>query len=113
MTNGIPLGCPRPLIVTPLLTTSNHVKVRIVVLVQRDAAPRMVFQNASQAASLPLGGVLVLTSGSQTHTLSLMVCLALCQLNRMHGTVRVFGQSFSLEDAIGSHACSLEALTCV
>jgi hypothetical protein len=29
------------------------------------------------------------------------------------GTVRVFRQKFTLEDAIGSHACSLEALTCV
>jgi hypothetical protein len=29
------------------------------------------------------------------------------------GTVRVFKQDFALEDAIGSHACSLEALTCV
>jgi hypothetical protein len=28
-------------------------------------------------------------------------------------TVRVFRQKFTLEDAIGSHACSLEALTCV
>jgi hypothetical protein len=27
--------------------------------------------------------------------------------------VRVFRQKFTLEDAIGSHACSLEALTCV
>jgi hypothetical protein len=27
--------------------------------------------------------------------------------------VRVFGQKFTLEDAIGSHACSLEALACV
>jgi subtilase family serine protease len=26
------------------------------------------------------------------------------------GTVRVFRQKFTLEDAIGSHACSLEAL---
>jgi hypothetical protein len=29
------------------------------------------------------------------------------------GTVRVFEHDFALEDAIGSHACSLEALTCV
>jgi hypothetical protein len=29
------------------------------------------------------------------------------------GTVRVFRQKFTLEDAIGSHACSLEALACV
>jgi hypothetical protein len=29
------------------------------------------------------------------------------------GAVRVFGQDFALEDAIGSHACSLEALACV
>jgi hypothetical protein len=29
------------------------------------------------------------------------------------GTVRVFRQNFALEDAIGSHACSLQALTCV
>jgi hypothetical protein len=29
------------------------------------------------------------------------------------GTVRVFRQKFTLEDAIGSHACSLEANTCV
>jgi hypothetical protein len=29
------------------------------------------------------------------------------------GTVRVFRQEFTLEDAIGSHACSLEALACV
>jgi hypothetical protein len=29
------------------------------------------------------------------------------------GTVRVFGQNCALEDAIGSHACSLEALPCV
>jgi hypothetical protein len=29
------------------------------------------------------------------------------------GAVRVFRQKASLEDAIGSHACSLEALTCV
>jgi hypothetical protein len=29
------------------------------------------------------------------------------------GTVRVFGQNVPLEDAIGSHACSLEARTCV
>jgi hypothetical protein len=29
------------------------------------------------------------------------------------GTVRVFEQDFALEDAIGSHACSLEALACV
>jgi hypothetical protein len=28
-------------------------------------------------------------------------------------TVRVFRQESTLEDAIGSHACSLEALTCV
>jgi hypothetical protein len=27
--------------------------------------------------------------------------------------VRVFRQKFALEDAIGSHACSLEALTCM
>jgi acyl-CoA hydrolase len=30
-----------------------------------------------------------------------------------HCTVRVFRQKSSLEDAIGSHACSLEALACV
>jgi hypothetical protein len=29
------------------------------------------------------------------------------------GTVHVFRQNFSLKDAIGSHACSLEALACV
>jgi hypothetical protein len=29
------------------------------------------------------------------------------------GTVRVFEQDFALEDDIGSHACSLEARTCV
>ena len=29
------------------------------------------------------------------------------------GPGRVFGQNFALEDAIGSHACSLEARTCV
>jgi hypothetical protein len=29
------------------------------------------------------------------------------------GTVRAFRQKFPLEDVIGSHACSLEALTCV
>jgi dipeptidase len=29
------------------------------------------------------------------------------------GTVRVFRQEFTLEDAIGSHACSLEALAYV
>jgi hypothetical protein len=29
------------------------------------------------------------------------------------GTVRVFRQKFTLEDAIGSHACSLEAVACV
>jgi hypothetical protein len=29
------------------------------------------------------------------------------------GTVRVFRQTFLLEDAIDSHACSLEALACV
>ena len=29
------------------------------------------------------------------------------------GTVRVFRQGFALEDAIGSHACSLEALALV
>jgi hypothetical protein len=29
------------------------------------------------------------------------------------GTVPFFGQKFTLEDAIGSHACSLEALACV
>jgi hypothetical protein len=28
-------------------------------------------------------------------------------------TVTVFEQDFALEDAIGSHACSLEAITCV
>jgi hypothetical protein len=28
-------------------------------------------------------------------------------------TVRVFRQNFTLDDAIGSHACSLEALPCV
>jgi hypothetical protein len=28
-------------------------------------------------------------------------------------TLRVFRQNFALEDAIGSHACSLEALACV
>jgi hypothetical protein len=32
--------------------------------------------------------------------------------NDMKGTVRVFRQGFTL-DAIGSHACSLEALACV
>jgi hypothetical protein len=30
---------------------------------------------------------------------------------RIVGTVRVFRQEFTLEDAIGSHACSLEANT--
>jgi hypothetical protein len=29
------------------------------------------------------------------------------------GTVRVSRQRFTLEDAIGSHACSFEALACV
>jgi hypothetical protein len=29
------------------------------------------------------------------------------------GTVRGFRQKFTLEGAIGSHACSLQALTCV
>jgi hypothetical protein len=29
------------------------------------------------------------------------------------GTVRVFRQEFTLEDAIGSHTCSLEAFACV
>jgi hypothetical protein len=29
------------------------------------------------------------------------------------GTVRVFRQDFTLDDAIGSHACSLEALASV
>jgi hypothetical protein len=29
------------------------------------------------------------------------------------GTVRILRQDFALEDAIGSHACSLEALPCV
>ena len=29
------------------------------------------------------------------------------------GTVRVFEQNVALEDAIGPHACSLEALACV
>jgi hypothetical protein len=29
------------------------------------------------------------------------------------GTVRIFRQKFPLEDAIGSHACSLQALACV
>jgi hypothetical protein len=28
------------------------------------------------------------------------------------GMVRVFRQKFTLEDAIGSHACSLEAYVC-
>jgi hypothetical protein len=37
-----------------------------------------------------------------------------CKLRpNTEGTVRVFRQKFTLEDAIGSHACSLEALTCV
>jgi nicotinamide phosphoribosyltransferase len=31
----------------------------------------------------------------------------------MQGTVRVFRQKFTLEDVIGSHACSLQAITCV
>ena len=31
----------------------------------------------------------------------------------MEGTVRFFRQKFTLDDAIGSHACSLEALPCV
>jgi hypothetical protein len=31
--------------------------------------------------------------------------------NRKRRTVRVFRQKFTLEDAIGSHACSLEANT--
>jgi hypothetical protein len=30
-----------------------------------------------------------------------------------YSTVRVFRQKITLEDAIGSHACSLEALSCV
>jgi prolyl 4-hydroxylase len=30
-----------------------------------------------------------------------------------HGTVSVFRQNFALKDAIGSHACSLEALACM
>ena len=29
------------------------------------------------------------------------------------GTVRVFRREFTLEDGIGSHACSLEAIACV
>jgi hypothetical protein len=32
---------------------------------------------------------------------------------RSYGPVRVFRQNFALDDAIGSHACSLEALPCV
>jgi hypothetical protein len=34
-------------------------------------------------------------------------------VTKSNGPVRVFRQKFTLEDAIGSHACSLEALTCV
>jgi hypothetical protein len=41
------------------------------------------------------------------------VWMAHCHVNhRIHaGTVRVFRQKFTLKDAIGSHACSLEANT--
>jgi hypothetical protein len=35
------------------------------------------------------------------------------QWRHFGGTVRVFRHNCALEDAIGSHACSLEALTCV
>jgi hypothetical protein len=41
--------------------------------------------------------------------------VALDDVFRIHAqcTVRVFGQKFTLKDAIGSHACSLDALACV
>jgi hypothetical protein len=36
-----------------------------------------------------------------------------CRARGVLCTVRVFRQKFPLEDAIGSHACSLDALPCV
>jgi hypothetical protein len=45
------------------------------------------------------------------------VCFCIVSLHYLltlgGGTVRVFRQTFTLEDAIGSHACSLEASRCV
>jgi hypothetical protein len=46
----------------------------------------------------------VVTAGGRLHTLP---------LSASAGTVRTFRRTFTLEDAIGSHACSLEALPCV
>jgi hypothetical protein len=40
-------------------------------------------------------------------------CVRVSSIGCDYCTVRVFRQDFALEDAIGSHACSLEALPCV
>jgi hypothetical protein len=55
-------------------------------------------------------------------TVTTVNCVATLKVRVLHqqrrasyptGMVRVFRQKFTLDDAIGSHACSLEALTCV
>jgi hypothetical protein len=40
-------------------------------------------------------------------------CLDAVTRSASNGTVRVFRQKFTLDDAIGSHACSLQAIRCV
>jgi hypothetical protein len=48
--------------------------------------------------SVPVGGAVLIERGGCDFS-----------IKTQHGTVRVFRQMFALEDATGSHACSLEA----
>jgi hypothetical protein len=76
---------------------------------------------ATQAATLTLTLTLTITlTINSVQTLKALSRTALhatppsaCPSKRAMHEVRVFGQKFTLEDAIGSHACSLEALACV
>jgi hypothetical protein len=92
VTNGIPLG--RPLFL--LVHTVNCVqtlKAHAVIVLQLSQVKRGGQRIQSQLCLADLGGSEQL------------------KRSKAEGTVRVFRQKFTLEDAIGSHACLLEANT--
>jgi hypothetical protein len=52
-------------------------------------------------------------AGGSGEVVPSFIATPLSSFTAAYGTVRVFRQKSTLEDAIRSHACSLEALACV
>jgi hypothetical protein len=132
VTNGIPLGCPLLLpvdtviCVQTLKVAHEHIQYSALENTEMygispygrygmDATPLKLREACKKER--PLNSICgnfetFCHSGGPTATEDYSMMFQLPTYSTL-GAVRVFRQDFALEDAFGSHACSLAALTCV